>query len=72
MTAWQKLVAGSSLSVGTAWQHLNAQHGGVGNIFIYDEIGVELMAQDFNVELAPDVDVELESELTVELEDEAA
>lgn len=74
MTAWQKLIAGSTLPSGTAWQHLNAQGGGsgAGDIFIYDEIGVELMAQDYDVELSGELNVELEDEFSVELEDETA
>lgn len=30
MTAWELLVANSSLVSGTAWEHLNAQTGGSG------------------------------------------
>lgn len=71
MTAWEILIAGSTLQSGTAWQHLNAQGGGGGgDIFIYGELEVELMSDEFEVELAGDYEVVPEGELTVELEDE--
>lgn len=71
MTAWQKLIAGSTLPSGTAWQHLNAQGGGgAGDIFIYGELGVELVAQQYDIELAGNLEVALDDELTVELDDE--
>lgn len=72
MTAWQKLIAGSTLPSGTAWQHLNAQGGGsgAGDIYIYGELGVELVAQQYDIELAGDLEVALDDELTVELDDE--
>lgn len=72
MTAWQLLIAGSMLPSGTTWQHMNAQGGGgAGDIYIYGEIGVELVAQQYDIELAGDCEVELDDELTVELDDEA-
>lgn len=73
MTAWQILVANSTLSGGTAWQHLNAQGdaNGNGDIYIYGELEVELVTQEYSVEIAGDYEVELEQEFTVELENEA-
>lgn len=34
MRAWDKLVAGSTLHLGTAWDHLNAQGGGGSVVYI--------------------------------------
>jgi hypothetical protein len=73
MTAWQRLIAGSALPSGTAWEHLNAQGGtgsGTGDIFIYGELEVELMADSYDVETEGDFDVESDDEITVELDDE--
>lgn len=72
MTAWQKLIAGSALSSGTAWQHLNAQVGGGGGMYIYDSLSVELIDEDYCVDLDRDHDVVVDNEFFVELEDEAS
>ena len=75
MTAWQRLIACSTIATGTAWEHLNAQGGtgsGTGDIYVYGEIEVELVGQQYDIELAGDCEVELDNELTVELEDETA
>lgn len=45
MTAWQVLTNNSSLPIGTAWQHLNAQQGGGPvTLVIYDQIEAVMMA----------------------------
>ena len=45
MTAWQVLTNNSSLTSGTAWQHLNAQQGGGPvTLVIYDQIEAVMMA----------------------------
>ena len=73
MTAWQKLIAGSTLPSGTAWQHLNAQGGGggVGDIFIYGELRVQLDSTDYVVKTAGDCRVQIDGELTVRIDDAA-
>jgi hypothetical protein len=73
MTAWQKLIAGSTLPGGTAWQHLNAQGGGggVGDVYIYGELSVQIDSGDYVIKTAPDCRVQLDGELTVRLDDEA-
>lgn len=71
MTAWQILIAGSTLSNGTAWDHLNAQGGGVADdIFIYGEVEVDVLVQQFEVEMPGECEVELVDDLTVEIDDE--
>jgi hypothetical protein len=43
MTAWEALVAGSTLANGTAWDHLNAQGGGSsGDVYVVDAGSAEL------------------------------
>lgn len=72
MTAWQRLIAGSTLPSGTAWQHLNAQGGGgAGDIFIYGELRVQLDNTDYVVKTASDCRVQIDGELTVRLDDAA-
>ena len=45
MTAWQVLTNNSSLPIGTALQHLNAQQGGGPvTLVIYDQIEAVMMA----------------------------
>ena len=45
MTAWAKLVAGSTLEAGTAWDHINAQGGGSsGDVYVVDAGSAELSA----------------------------
>ena len=45
MTAWESLVAGSTLASGTAWDHLNAQGGGSsGDVYVVDAGSAELSA----------------------------
>jgi hypothetical protein len=40
MTAWDLLIAHSSLTSGTAWEHLNAQVGGGSGDFLPSNISV--------------------------------
>jgi hypothetical protein len=72
MTAWELLIAHSTLASGDAWEHLNAQGGGSGEIIymavenmdvVVDTggIDVEVSMQEFDVE----VDV-LNIEVTVD------
>lgn len=42
MTAWELLVAHSSLETGTAWEHLNAQVGGGGPLPGFGSMGLQL------------------------------
>ena len=58
MNAWQLLTGSSSLSSGTAWQHLNNIEGG-GGLVIYEQVEAFLM---------PDIESEIsEPELIAEL-----
>lgn len=67
MTAWQVLTNNSSLSSGTAWQHLNAQQGGGPvTLVIYDQIEAVMMA---DIEASID---QLELEAVIESADIAA
>lgn len=49
MSAWDTLVANSSLGSGTAWQHLAAQQGG--GVVVNDGIAVEVVEMDVDVQL---------------------
>jgi hypothetical protein len=74
MTAWQRLIAGSTIATGTAWEHLNAQGGAgsnTGDTYVYGEIEAALVENQYNIEIASDCEITLEDELTVELDDEA-
>lgn len=43
MTAWDNLIAGSTLTSGTAWDHLNAQGGGAsGDVYVVNAGSAEL------------------------------
>ena len=45
MTAWESLVAGSTIASGTAWDHLNAQGGGSScDVYVVDAGSAELSA----------------------------
>ena len=45
MTAWELLLEHSAIESGSAWDHLVAQEGGgSGNLVIYDQIEVVMMA----------------------------
>lgn len=44
MTAWENLVAGSTLTSGTAWDHLTHQGGGSGDIFLVAATGGDMAA----------------------------
>lgn len=77
MTAWEILTAGSTLTSGTAWQHLNAQGGSGGPVQIFDSMECELMAdveaelifEELTAELAvDDLAAELEQDIGAELE----
>jgi len=45
MRAWEQLIAGSTLTSGTAWDHLNAQGGGpIGDVYVVSAGAAELSA----------------------------
>lgn len=45
MTAWEQLIAGSTLTSGTAWEHLNAQgDGSTGDVYVVNAGAAELSA----------------------------
>jgi len=48
-SAWQLLSANSTLSTGTAWQHLNAQRNVPGNTYLTG--GVELILEPENTDI---------------------
>ena len=52
MNAWQLLTGSSSLSSGTAWQHLNNIEGG-GGLVIYEQVEAFLMP-DIESEISED------------------
>jgi hypothetical protein len=67
MTAWQKLLAASSLTSGTAWQLISNPRIGSG-VVVNDGIAVDVAEEPFLVELdAMQLDVEL-SDAAVEVE----
>lgn len=72
MTAWQTLVANSSLSMGTAWQHLNAQVGGTAVEYQYfGALEVTMDTSPFVVTLENNLAVQLvDDQLQVVLEEE--
>ena len=61
MTAWEKLIAGSTLPSGSAWDHLNAQSGG-GSVIYVDGMSANLV----EMVLSGAVDIEVFSASTVE------
>ena len=71
MTAWEMLTGNSTLSSGTAWDHLNNQTGGevIINTTVYGELEVEIMSE-YNIEIDQGVDASIDDDLIVELEDE--
>lgn len=71
MTAWEQLIAGSTLTSGTAWEHLNAQ-GGVasgGDVYVVNAGSAELSAMSLagsilSAAMAADVAGEVSAALT--------
>lgn len=69
MTAWQNLIAGSTLGSGTAWDHLNAQGGGgSGDTYIVDAGVAELTHNELTgdlrtIHLAADTSERLSAEV---------
>jgi hypothetical protein len=59
-TAWQALTANSTLTSGTAWEHLNAQGGGSDVVIHADGIGVDIDMVDVTVYLEPPIEYEIE------------
>jgi hypothetical protein len=56
MDAWEKLIAGSTIESGDAWEHLMAQGGGGGTgtvdyIILADEMTVEMANETVMVEI---------------------
>lgn len=43
-TAWENLVAGSTLEAGSAWDHLTHQGGGSGSVFIAAAVGGDVQS----------------------------
>ncbi len=72
MDAWEAIVSGSTISVGNAWDHLQAQGGGETGTYIIlaDGLDVEMSAND--VEAIVDqtaIDVAIDhAEITVEID----
>ncbi len=65
MTAWDILIANSSLPSGTAWEHLNSQVGGTKTF--YEETHI-VLEKDLTVTLTSDLSTVLEEDLIVTLE----
>ena len=67
MTAWEILTGNSTLSSGTAWQHLNNQEAGGGTVIeniilqVFDDIEVEY-------EMGYDVEID-DGDVIVEIDD---
>lgn len=63
MTAWQKLLAASTLSAGTAWALISSPKTGLGaGLVVNDGVAVELAESDVAVEvLDMQVDVEVDA-----------
>jgi hypothetical protein len=70
MTAWEQLVAGSTLTSGTAWEHLHAQGGGSsGDVYVVNAGSAELSAMTLagailSAAMAADVAGEVSAALT--------
>lgn len=58
MDAWETLINGSTIASGDAWEHLYAQGGsGTGTYTILaDGLGVEMGANDIDIEITADVE----------------
>lgn len=68
MTAWEILTGNSTLSSGTAWQHLNNQEAGGGDVII-ENIVLQVF-DELDVEYEMNYDVEIDNDdLVVEVED---
>lgn len=50
-TAWERLTANSSLTEGTAFEHLNAQEGGEATTSIADSFYLEVDVVEFSLEI---------------------
>lgn len=60
------------MPTGTAWEHLNAQGGGVGsNIYIYGEVRVRLSDDDYRLRAIGECRVALDGEYKVRIDYEA-
>ena len=71
MTAWESLIAGSTIQSGTAWEHLNAQGGGgsTGDVYVVNAGAAELSAMTLDgsilsAAMAADVAGEVSAALT--------
>lgn len=53
MSAWTQLIANSSLSSGSAWQHLQNQKAGTGpgGVVIIEGLNVELAEMEFEAQI---------------------
>lgn len=72
--AWERLKANSSLEAGTAWEHLNAQQGGIGpggSLVLLDGLDVEVDDMDVYVEISSDaIEVFIDEDLIIEIENQ--
>lgn len=66
MDAWDKLVAGSTIASGDAWEHLMAQGGGgsASYVVLTDGVEVEMGANEIVVEIE-----QADVEVVVDLQD---
>lgn len=73
MTAWEKLLAASSLLAGTAWQLIGSPKTGGAGLVVNDGVAVELSDASLYAEIEPmQIEVELaEPTVTVDLADMA-
>ena len=79
MDAWETLTAGSTITSGDAWEHLQAQEGGGGTyVILADGLEVDIDMEDVVVFVEPDQDfiievetqefeIELDTNYTVEI-----
>ena len=79
MDAWEILTAGSTVTSGDAWEHLQAQGGGGGTyVILADGLEVDIDMEDVVVFVEPDQDfiievetqefeIELDTNYTVEI-----
>lgn len=49
MDAWEKLIAGSTIISGDAWEHLQAQGGGGSYVILADGLEVEMATSDVDI-----------------------
>ena len=72
MDAWETLTAGSTITSGDAWEHLQAQGGGGGTyVILADGLEVDIDMEDVVVFVEPEQDfiVEVETqEFEIELD----